>query len=453
MEARETDGEGRWLTATRDIQKGEVILREEPLVTGPIYTRSRAVCLECLKNASEESYRCTICNFPVCDQKCQSGRWHKLECSLFESSGYRADIKSCVALSPFYSCITPLRLLALREAIPEVWAVADKFMDHDDARARTDSNLWKIHEVVVVNFIREILKLGDKFSERDIRKVIGILRTNSVLLDKQGGFGEGVALYPVYTLMNHSCVNNTRTFKHNDNRMELVAMININKGEQLLTRYVTPQLGSVQRVADLQNRWHFTCNCARCQDPTEFGTFMSAIKCKEDCEGYLISKRPLLVGAPWKCTSCTKTLGISQIQTVLTSVSEDIAKHRNHPTSQLLQIIENNSQILHPNHYLTIGIKELLVQRLINQLRIDQTSETGLRGKERLETLRLRTKLFSEIADVLEKVDSVGETWRSKVDKMEKELKMQEILLENQEGPAKGGNMEEDQNVHEIGQK
>ena len=49
-------------------------------------------------------------------------------------------------------------------------------------------------------------------------------------------YGDGVALYPVYTLMNHSCLANTRTRKHRDNVMELVAQKDIAEGEQLFTR-------------------------------------------------------------------------------------------------------------------------------------------------------------------------------------------------------------------------
>ena len=43
------------------------------------------------------------------------------------------------------------------------------------------------------------------------------------------------------------------------------------RGEEVSTRYTTPQLGSHQRVQDIQRTWHFVCQCPRCLDPTEFG--------------------------------------------------------------------------------------------------------------------------------------------------------------------------------------
>ena len=42
-------------------------------------------------------------------------------------------------------------------------------------------------------------------------------------------------------------------------------------GDQIWTRYTTPQLGSSQWVRDLQQTWHFVCGCQRCTDPTELG--------------------------------------------------------------------------------------------------------------------------------------------------------------------------------------
>jgi hypothetical protein len=49
-------------------------------------------------------------------------------------------------------------------------------------RAAKDSPAWKVHEAIVVNFVVRALGLH-QFTHRDIRRVIGILRTNSVKLE------------------------------------------------------------------------------------------------------------------------------------------------------------------------------------------------------------------------------------------------------------------------------
>ena len=90
----------------------------------------------------------------------------------------------------------------------------------------------------------------------------------------------------------------------------------ISAGDQIWTRYTTPQLGSSQRVRDLQQTWHFVCGCQRCTDPTELGesgaqpvvtvvshilysdagSMMSAVKCVLCPAGYLLPKVPTVIG-------------------------------------------------------------------------------------------------------------------------------------------------------------
>jgi hypothetical protein len=48
----------------------------------------------------------------------------------------------------------------------------------------------------------------------------------------------------------------------------------------------------------------FTCKCARCSDPSELGSFLSAIKCQSDqCEfGFLLPSDSLDPDSEWICT-------------------------------------------------------------------------------------------------------------------------------------------------------
>lgn len=48
--------QGHYLVATRDIEPGEVILRDWPFAEGP-GSKSAAVCLQCSKDAPD--YRCS----------------------------------------------------------------------------------------------------------------------------------------------------------------------------------------------------------------------------------------------------------------------------------------------------------------------------------------------------------------------------------------------------------
>merc|ERR1712038_2133185 len=123
-------GRGRFLRASRDIEPGETILIDTPFVQGPP-AKSPPICLQCSKLLStvENSYECSKCGLPVCNEACESGEIHRIECGLFtaafqnqppkpdEEKDERILLKPPEILGnadnpvPFYACIGPLRLL------------------------------------------------------------------------------------------------------------------------------------------------------------------------------------------------------------------------------------------------------------------------------------------------------------------------------------------------------
>ena len=62
---------GRFLRATRDIEEGELIFDESPMVLGPKQL-TVPVCLGCHKEITSNTpfVKCSRCNWPVCSQKC-----------------------------------------------------------------------------------------------------------------------------------------------------------------------------------------------------------------------------------------------------------------------------------------------------------------------------------------------------------------------------------------------
>ena len=88
------------------------------------------------------------------------------------------------------------------------------------------------------------------------------------------------ALYPVYNLMNSFCTCNTRVSIEENQGYNIVvrAQTYIKKGQQITTRYLPPWEGQPKRVDQLWKHWQFICHCPRCKDPSEFGTYFSAIK-------------------------------------------------------------------------------------------------------------------------------------------------------------------------------
>ena len=134
------------------------------------------------------NFRCTSCGWPLCDEKCQNGKVHQMECTVLskcrrkvkiithkvpnrnDHEDFLFDLKlefstSTSESNPAYRAIAPLRLLLLREARPEFHARFEWLMDHNEER-RADRETWEHHRETVNKFIR--LAEGKVLSNVDI---------------------------------------------------------------------------------------------------------------------------------------------------------------------------------------------------------------------------------------------------------------------------------------------
>lgn len=65
---------GRYLVAVRNIEAREIIIREDPLISGPSDRGPKDIpaCLGCSRlMVNELTNRCTKCRWPVCNEDCQ----------------------------------------------------------------------------------------------------------------------------------------------------------------------------------------------------------------------------------------------------------------------------------------------------------------------------------------------------------------------------------------------
>ena len=81
------------------------------------------------------------------------------------------------------------------------------------------------------------------------------------------------------------------------------ATVHIEDGEQILTSYKNPLLGSVSRRTHFPRIWYFDCECRRCCDPRELGSHMSTIRCLM-CPGMMVPSHPLSYHSPSQCDQC-----------------------------------------------------------------------------------------------------------------------------------------------------
>ena len=73
------EGVGRVVLAVRNIKAGDVVITEHSIVKGP-GNKTPPSCLQCLRQWEGET-TCTKCGWPVCNEKCQAGDIHEIECT------------------------------------------------------------------------------------------------------------------------------------------------------------------------------------------------------------------------------------------------------------------------------------------------------------------------------------------------------------------------------------
>ena len=117
-------------------------------------------------------------------------------------------------------------------------------------------------------------------------------------------FGEthGRALFPMFSLINHSCTANTKhTLYIKNRRIAVQAQTDIRQGEEILINYTSFIVGTLLRRRKIEKNWYFQCECARCADPTELGSHLSSLRCGK-CGRPMTQVAPLKQNSPWKCS-------------------------------------------------------------------------------------------------------------------------------------------------------
>ena len=103
--------------------------------------------------------------------------------------------------------------------------------------------------------------------------------------------------------MSHYCICNARyTLNPTTLAMYVRARSNIKKGEEISVQYLSALSGNFKRRQKIRDEWYFDCMCRRCSDPTECGSFVSALKCDICYTGVVLPADPLQYDSIWTCS-------------------------------------------------------------------------------------------------------------------------------------------------------
>ncbi|KAE8736581.1 hypothetical protein FOCC_FOCC017963 [Frankliniella occidentalis] len=336
---------GRYLAAARNLAVGEVVLREAPLIEAPPPS-TQPVCLTCYKPLFEASAKeCERCGWPMCGPECANNPKHRGECRLtVQKRGDKMNIRNFGLPHPSYQCIATLRCLALRDSSSAKWRRLLEMESHSEQRAGSPRQEQERFGVALF-ILRVFPKLRDidKLTEEEILNICGILQVNGheVPLSEP----PYVAVYDKGSLLAHSCRANCAKSFSSAGELVVRTALPVKAGEPLTICYTDPMWGTAARRQHLYDTKFFWCRCERCVDPTEFGSYFSAIACpggdgeQPDCPGAIMPDDPLVEGgAPeggdpdmgeqqyWRCPTCDISMPQGSVLSLLRRVGEDLSE-------------------------------------------------------------------------------------------------------------------------------
>ncbi|KAL1497645.1 hypothetical protein ABEB36_008568 [Hypothenemus hampei] len=386
FEVVENSQKGKCLVATRDLQPGDLILTEYPLIYGPrphVVEEGPVPCPGCCRLIiPEEAARCEGCDFPICNPECpglKDMELHGHECKIL---GLR-DIRAINGLHDFYrqDTLLALRCLLLQNRHPKKFAQLLEMESHQDKRGE-DTEVYKDIQTRIVDYLHDnfldalrILegKSGQQVlndvSKETMHKICGIIDVNALEINQDA---EVTALYPTAYLMEHDCLCNTTHIFENSAKgyaITIRAALPVLKGDHLSTMYTHALWGTQARREHLRETKYFSCKCTRCADPTELGTYLSGLRCigtqdDEPCGGIQLPIDPLDDNTEWACNKCDVKLTNQEVCFLVNQIGEEVdnVQLSNPTVRELDSLLIKMLNFVHPNHYHAYSVKHSLVQ-------------------------------------------------------------------------------------------
>ncbi|KAK9885451.1 hypothetical protein WA026_010947 [Henosepilachna vigintioctopunctata] len=412
---------GKCLIATRDLNPGDLILTEHPIVSGPtphMVEEGPVPCPGCYRLiVGEESPRCPNCDFPVCDTRCpglQDMEHHGHECMILALR----DISAINGLHDFYrqDTLLSLRCLLLQKRHPKKYAQLMDMEAHLERRGKGTDVYNEVQDRIFNylddNFFRPLkcmeMKTGKSIlpdtSKETIHKICGIIDVNALEINQ---YSEMSVLYPTAYLMEHSCVPNTvHTFDlvSQGYKINIRAALPIKKGDHISTMYTHALWGTQGRREHLRETKYFSCSCKRCSDPSELGTNFSSLLCmgsnEEPCGGLQSPINPLDYNTEWACNKCQIRLTNGEVSYLVNRIGEEVDNVQlSSPTVRELDaLLTKMATFLHPNHYHCYAVKHSLIQLYGYQQGYMPSQITD-------ETLNRKANMCRELLEVTKKLD------------------------------------------------
>ncbi|EDV98138.1 SET domain-containing protein SmydA-8 [Drosophila grimshawi] len=360
---------GRHLVASLSIEAGDTLLEERPLLVTPHWECGQLKCAQCLQESYVMCRKCQV--YPLC---MDCSEHDAFECEFFASGAGCRIGKDLLVKN--YSICGLLKLLLLLEQ-PELRAQCQLLVSRpiklDDYR--NEAGMWQEHEEHVV---RPLMASGLAEALPGQQLSSDVLHAHCIRIDSNsfevtGRDGEQLkGVYVCGAGLPHHCVPNTVVALDDQFNMKLYAAVPLATGDIIYASYTNPLMGTSQRQHQLRLSRHMECACTRCLDPTELGTHMSSMKCRECTDGYAV---PDLSGTgDWHClgVDCEGVIPAADVHELLAEVGGAMVEAKGE-LNAYEALLAQHKPLLHPNHFLLLDIKQniasiLRAEALMNSL-------------------------------------------------------------------------------------
>ncbi|XP_008233908.1 PREDICTED: histone-lysine N-methyltransferase ASHR1 [Prunus mume] len=317
---------GRCLFTSRDFSPGEVIISQEPYVSVPNNSSAESRCDACFESSNLK--KCSACQVVYyCSNSCQKSEWklHRLECEALS----KLHKERRMAVTP---SIRLMIKLYLRTKLQTEKVSPASAMDNYKLVEALVAHMSEIDEKQLVlyaqmaNLVSLILQWPG-INIKEIAENFSKLACNAHTICDSELRPLGTGLYPVISIINHSCLPNSVLLF--EGRSAVVrAVQRIPKGAEVLISYIETAGSTLTRQKALKEQYLFTCTCPRCSkggkcDDIQKSAVLEGYRCKDNgCIGFLLRESD---GNGFICQKCGLVRSkeeIKQIASELKSLSD-----------------------------------------------------------------------------------------------------------------------------------
>lgn len=345
---------------TLSVEQGETLLEERPLLVVPHWECGQMKCAQCMQESYVMCRKCQV--FPLC---MDCSEHDGFECEFFASGpGTRIGKDLLVKNYSICALLKLLLLLENPEKRPHCQPLLERAIKLEDYRE--EEGMWQEHEEQVV---RPIMASGLLEALPRQQLTADTLHAHCIRIDSHAyevTARDGDTLKGIYVCgasLPHHCVPNTVVALDEEFNLKLYAAVPLESGSIVYASYTNPLMGTSQRQHQLRLARHMECACSRCLDPTENGTHMSSMKCRECSDGYAVCQ--LSESGDWRCTNvdCGAVLPAADVNELLAEVGGALVEAKGE-LDVFESLLTQYKQLLHPNHFLLLDIKQTIASIL-----------------------------------------------------------------------------------------